>query len=134
MGALSKYLQKNIPTLKPRVTCLLLKNNRVLLGQKKEGIGRGNYISIGGKPIRGESLVQAARREVQEEIGVLIEDVYRVADLEFYFTKTKDDSGWILLDCGNFIIHIMNQEKRAFYELEKLCFPGPEVSYSSKSS
>lgn len=51
-----------------------------------------------------------------------------------YFSRTKDDSGWILLDCGYFIIHIMDQEKRVFYELEKLCFPGPEVTYSSKSS
>ena len=51
-----------------------------------------------------------------------------------YFSKDNGDSGWSLLDCGNLIVHIMEQEKRSFYELEKLCFPGPQVNYSSKSS
>jgi len=27
---------------------------------------------------------------------------------------------WLLVDCGDFIVHIMNREARAFYELEKL--------------
>ncbi|MBN1524184.1 MAG: ribosome silencing factor [Spirochaetales bacterium] len=51
-----------------------------------------------------------------------------------YHSKAKDDSGWLLLDCGNFIVHVMDKEKRIFYELEKLCYPGPEIPYSSKSS
>jgi ribosome-associated protein len=49
--------------------------------------------------------------------------------------KNIDDTGWVLLDCGSVIIHLMTQEKRNFYDLERLWFEG-EVFYhsSSKSS
>lgn len=34
--------------------------------------------------------------------------------------KTFSDSGWILLDYGDILIHIMTPEKREFYALERL--------------
>lgn len=40
--------------------------------------------------------------------------------------------GWMLLDCGNLVIHVMTQEKRAFYDLERLWFEG-EILYQSSS-
>jgi ribosome-associated protein len=47
--------------------------------------------------------------------------------------KFIQDDTWILIDCGFFVIHMMSEETRTFYELEKLWFMG-EVIYSSKSS
>ena len=32
----------------------------------------------------------------------------------------KDDPEWIIVDCGNIIIHIMSNHARKLYELEKL--------------
>jgi ribosome-associated protein len=34
--------------------------------------------------------------------------------------KKTQDNGWILLDMGEIIIHVMTEEKRSFYALEKL--------------
>jgi ribosome-associated protein len=41
--------------------------------------------------------------------------------------KRDDDSGWLLLDCGSIIVHIMLEELRSFYELEKLWFDAPII-------
>lgn len=36
--------------------------------------------------------------------------------------KRGDESGWIILDYGAVIVHLMLEETRVFYELEKLWF------------
>ena len=46
--------------------------SRVLLGLKKVRFGKGYITGIGGKIEAGESAIQAACRETQEEIGVIV--------------------------------------------------------------
>lgn len=48
--------------------------------------------------------------------------------------KRPGQDGWVLIDCGSIIIHLMNAEMRGFYELEKLWFDGTVIYHSSKSS
>ena len=48
--------------------------------------------------------------------------------------KQLRDQGWTLLDCGNFVIHLMSRETREFYELERLWYSGKVIYHSSKSS
>jgi len=43
-------------------------------------------------------------------------------------------AGWLLLDCGEGIGHLMEKEQRDFYDLERLWFKAERVPYWSKSS
>jgi ribosome-associated protein len=43
--------------------------------------------------------------------------------------KSREEKGWLLLDCGDLVIHLMEKEQREFYDLEKLWFKAERVSY-----
>jgi ribosome-associated protein len=48
--------------------------------------------------------------------------------------KHGPTSGWMLVDCGDVIVHLMERAERDFYDLERLWFRAERVPYSSKSS
>lgn len=48
--------------------------------------------------------------------------------------KNIDDEGWLLIDCGNLVIHLMTDEKRQFYDLERLWFESVVLYQSSSKS
>jgi 8-oxo-dGTP diphosphatase len=69
---------------------LLMQGNppeQVLLGFKKEGFGKGKYTGFGGKVEPGETLAEAAIRELEEETGVCVrEEALRpMGRLAFHF-------------------------------------------------
>jgi len=68
-------------------------DGRVLLGTKKRGFGVGKVTGFGGKLNEGESVVEAAVRELVEEVGleVDIENLKKVAELTFLFPHADWD-------------------------------------------
>jgi len=68
--------------------CFLTKEDEVLLAMKKRGFGQGKWNGIGGKVGEGESVREAAVREVEEEIKVAVNTLKKVATLDFYFQDT----------------------------------------------
>jgi 8-oxo-dGTP pyrophosphatase MutT (NUDIX family) len=70
----------------------LQKGNKVLLAMKKRGFGKGKYNGVGGKPEKGETLRQTATREAEEEIGVRVKKLKKMAVIKFHFDK-KDFNG-----------------------------------------
>ena len=64
-----------------------------------------------------------------------IREFLKERDVEPYHRhKSTAEEGWTLIDCGRFVVHLMTNELRSFYELERLWFSGQTVYHSSKSS
>ncbi len=41
----------------------------------------------------------------------------------------RDSADWILMDYGNFILHIFSKKTREFYDIEQLWADGPRVTF-----
>ena len=80
--------------MKEATLCFLInhKENKILLGMKKRGFGSGKYNGFGGKPNIGETIEDAAIRELAEESGVQIkkEQMKKHAELSFKFANKKE--------------------------------------------
>ncbi|OTP70345.1 NUDIX hydrolase [Caballeronia sordidicola] len=68
-GDRSSHISKELRSMKDRATTVCWKGNQILLVAK----ARSKWSLPGGKPERGEQMVDAAIREVQEETRLLIE-------------------------------------------------------------
>jgi 8-oxo-dGTP diphosphatase len=66
--------------------CFIVKDGRILLIRKKRGLGAGKINGPGGKLEPGETALEAAIRETQEEIGVTPLHVEERGVLHFQFT------------------------------------------------
>jgi len=75
----------NKQTKKIMTLCLVHEHPRVLLGMKKRGFGAGRWNGFGGKLHEGETIEEAAKREVLEETGLTVEELSKrgVVDFEF---------------------------------------------------
>jgi mutator protein MutT len=49
---------------------MIRQKGSILLGMKKRGFGQGRWNGFGGKVLPGETIEQAALRELQEEVGI----------------------------------------------------------------
>ena len=68
---------------KPLTLCIVHKDDKVLLGLKKRGFGEGRWNGFGGKLEEGETIEEAAKREMFEESGLTVEDINKCGILEF---------------------------------------------------
>jgi 8-oxo-dGTP diphosphatase/2-hydroxy-dATP diphosphatase len=63
---------------------------RVLLGMKKRGFGAGRWNGFGGKVEPGESVEQAAKRELFEESGIAAAEIEQFGLIEFEFQGSPE--------------------------------------------
>lgn len=63
--------------------CYILDGDRVLLIEKRRGLGSGLYNGPGGKIEPGETPQEAIEREVDEEVSLTLLDAGKVGELTF---------------------------------------------------
>ena len=78
-------------TRKILTLCLVHEPSRVLLGMKKRGFGAGRWNGFGGKLQAGESVEEAAKREMLEESGVVVKDLAKMGILDFEFSTNRGE-------------------------------------------
>ncbi|KAL2100787.1 hypothetical protein ACEWY4_002548 [Coilia grayii] len=64
---------------------LVVQPGRVLLGMKKRGFGAGKWNGFGGKVQAGETIEQAAHRELLEESGLTVDKLDKIGNIKFEF-------------------------------------------------
>lgn len=63
--------------------CYVIDGEAVLLIEKRRGLGSGLYNAPGGKVEADETPLEAARREVREEVGLEVSTPRKVGELTF---------------------------------------------------
>ncbi|NXD92638.1 8ODP triphosphatase, partial [Chaetorhynchus papuensis] len=69
---------------------LVMQPSRVLLGMKKRGFGAGLWNGFGGKVQPGESIEEAARRELLEESGLTVDTLQKMGQITFEFVGNSE--------------------------------------------
>jgi 8-oxo-dGTP diphosphatase/2-hydroxy-dATP diphosphatase len=89
---------------KPKVLtlCLVQQNGQLLLGLKKRGFGMGRWNGFGGKVEMGETIEEAARRELFEESGLRALNMEDFAQLDFEFQDTGELLEMHIFRCTEF--------------------------------
>jgi 8-oxo-dGTP diphosphatase len=78
----------------------VIRANEILLIHKKRGLGAGNINAPGGRLEPGETPMQAAIREVEEEVCVTPTDVQYTGELYFQFTDGHSIHGTVFTAGG----------------------------------
>ena len=59
-------------------------------------------------------------RQIRALAGAVMDDAKEKAGVLIRGREGYAETGWMLIDFGNLIVHIFSNEKRAFYDLESL--------------
>ena len=113
----------------------IVKNNLVSIGRLLEEHSCENtlVLDISGHNSWTEGFIIATVTSQGHLRGVVrhIREALDERNIPIYHgSKNIEEEGWTLVDCGDFIIHLMNRETRDFYELEKLWHFGTVLDYS----
>lgn len=92
---------------------------------KKRGFGQGMWNGSGGKPNEGESVEEAMKREVREELGVEVLKHEKYGELDF-FLKQEDIHALM----HAYLVSDWNGELKETEEMKPKWFKVSEVPYS----
>lgn len=65
-------------------------------------------------------------RRINAIVDEVVEQAYK-NQMDVKRVEGKEASKWVLIDLGDVIVHVFNQNEREFYQLEKLWSDAPLV-------
>ncbi len=104
--------------------CMVFKDNQILLGMKKRGFGEGRWNGFGGKVEDGETIEEAAHRELKEEIGIEAKDIKKIGILDFSFEENPK-----LLEVHIYRINDFSGNPIESEEMKPQWFPFEEIPF-----
>lgn len=104
--------------------CIIHQHPRVLLGMKKRGFGVGRWNGFGGKVQEGESIEESIKREIQEEVGLEVEDLNKSGIIEFQLQSTNETLEVHIFKVKNFKGEITESEemKPQWFHIDEIPF------------
>lgn len=75
-------------------------------------------ICSGENPVQIRTIAEAIEKDFKTNAGIMPMGIEGLANGQ-----------WVLMDYGDIIIHIFNEESRSFYNLEKLWMDAPRISF-----
>lgn len=111
--------------MKRLTLCLIHQHPRILLGMKKRGFGEGKWNGFGGKVQEGESVEQAAHRELQEEVGIIASSLEHVGILTFEYPANPEPMEVHLFRVTDFAGEPIETE-----EMKPQWFPVDEIPFN----
>lgn len=117
--------------MKTDTLCLLLRKKpkpQIYLPMKKRGFGQGKFVGVGGGVEAGETIPQAAVREIFEETGLRVptRDLEKVARLVFHFPARPDWTRTVHV----FLLRRWQGNPVESDELEPHWFSYPDIPYA----
>lgn len=100
-------------------------HEKILLGLKKRGFGMGRWNGFGGKVERGETIAQAAARELREEAGIEAVNLRPRGIITFTFEKEESNE----LEVNIFTISEFVGELIETEEMKPQWFKHSEIPY-----
>ncbi|XP_075894843.1 oxidized purine nucleoside triphosphate hydrolase isoform X1 [Nelusetta ayraudi] len=104
---------------------MVVQPGRVLLGMKKRGFGAGRWNGFGGKVQAGETIEDAARRELHEESSLTVDELEKVGNIKFEFVGDTE-----LLDVHIFRADSYNGEPTESEEMRPQWFDSHQIPFS----
>lgn len=116
---------ENLKTIRATLT-LFIKDNKILLGEKKRGFAKGTLNGIGGKQDPGETVDQAMVRECQEEVGATPLDYKKIGRVNFnlWYKGEHTNMEMHIYKCHKYAGKIQETEEiiPAWYDMDKIPF------------
>ena len=97
--------------MKQLTLVIIHQNHRVLLGMKKRGFGAGRWNGFGGKIELGETISEAAERELFEEANIVADNLEEFGILNFKFVDQTPDLEVHIFRANSFSGELMETEE-----------------------